>query len=56
MESLNGVTKTGIDNILTNKPDTVTDVTVINQVGIGSDHRMIMSNMKLDVEVERKTL
>ena len=45
-----------IDYILTNRPDIVTDVTVINQVNIGSDHRMAMSNIKLDVEVERKTI
>ena len=34
--------------------DIITDVTVINQVNIGSDHRMFMSNIKLDVDVERK--
>ena len=56
MESPNGVTKTEIDYILTNRPDIVTDVTVINQVNIGSDHRMAMSNIKLDVEVERNNL
>ena len=49
-----GVTKTKIDYILTNRPYIVTDVTVISQVNIGSDHRLVMSNIKLDVEVERK--
>ena len=55
-KSPNGVTKTEIDYILTNRPDIVTDVTVINQVNIGSDHRLVMSNIKLEVEVERKKL
>ena len=45
----NGVTKTEIDYILTNRPDTVTDVTVIIQVSIESDHRLVMTNIKLDV-------
>ena len=52
----NDVTKTKIDYILTNRPDIVTDVTVINQVNIGSDHRLDMSNIKLDVAVERTTM
>ncbi len=51
-KSLNGVTKTEIDYVLTNRPDIVTDVTVINQVNTGSDR----SNIKLDVEVERKQM
>ena len=50
----NGVTKTENDYILTNRPDIVTDVTVINQVNIDSDHRIAISNVKLEVEVERK--
>ena len=54
MESHNCVTKTEIDYILTNGPDIVTDVTVINQFNIGNDHILVMSNIKLDVEVERK--
>ena len=56
MEIQNGVTKAEIDYILTNRPDIFTDVTIINQVNIGSDHRMAMSNIKLDVEVERNKL
>ena len=49
-----GTTKTEIDYILNNRPDVVTDVTIINQVIIGSDHRKVMSNIKLDVEMARK--
>ena len=55
-KSPNGVTKTEIDYILKNRLDIVTDITVINQVNIGSDHRMVMSIIKLDVEVERKQI
>ena len=56
-KSPNGVTKTEIDYIVRNKPDIVIDVTVINQVDIGSDHRLVMNNIiKLDVAVERKKL
>ena len=51
--SPNGVTKTEIDYILTRRQDIVTDVTVIKQVNIGSDHRLVMSNIKLVVEVDR---
>ena len=43
-KSTNGVTKTEIDYILTKGPDFVTDVTVINQVDIGSGHRMVIKN------------
>ena len=55
-KSPTNVTKTEIDYILTNRPVIVTDVTLINQVNIGSDHRMGMSSIKLNAEVERKTL
>jgi len=50
----NGVTKTEIDYTQTNRPDIVTDVTVIIQVNIGSDHWLVTNNIKLDVEMERK--
>ena len=55
-KSPNCVTKTEADYILTNRPDIVTDVIVISQVNIGSDHRMAMSNIKLDLEKERRTI
>ena len=55
-KSLNRVPKTEIDYVLTNRSDIVTYVTFINQVKIGSDHRLVMSNIKLDVEVERKNI
>ena len=49
IENPNGVAKAEIDYILTNRPDIVTDVTVINQVDIGNDHIMVYINIKLDV-------
>ena len=53
-KSPKGVTKAEIDYFLTNRPDVVTDVTVINKVNIGNNNRKVVSNIKLDVEVERK--
>ena len=54
-KSPNGVTKTEIDYILTDRPDIGTYVKLINLVNIGSDHIMAMSSIKLGVEMERKT-
>ena len=53
-KSPNGVTNTAIDYILTNRPDIVTNVTLINQVNVGSNRRMAMMNIKLDVVVGKK--
>ena len=39
---------------LLKRPEIVTAATVIINVDIGSDYRMVMSNMKLDVGMERK--
>ena len=39
--SPDGNTKSEIDYIMNDKPSMVTDVTVINRVNIGSDHRMV---------------
>ena len=55
-KSPNGVMKIEMDYILINKSDIVTDVTVIAQVNNGSGHRMVMSKINLDVQVERKKL
>ena len=46
--SPDGNTKNEIDYIMTDKPSMVTDVTVINHVNIGSDHRMVMGSIKLN--------
>ena len=41
---------------LTDKPNMITYVRVINRINIGSDHRMLMSNIRLDMKAERKKL
>ena len=51
-----GVTKTEIDYIAANKPNIVTDVTTINYVNTRGNHGTVICNMKVDLEVERKTI
>ena len=51
-----GNTKNEIDYIMTDKPSKVTDVTVINRVNIGSDHRMVMGSITLNTRAERRKL
>ena len=51
-KSPNCVTKAEIHYILTNRPDIVTDIKVVNQINIGSNNRLVTSNIKLDVEEE----
>ena len=52
--SPDGKTKNEIDYIMTDKPNMITDVR--NRINIGSDHRMLMSNIRLDTKAERKKL
>ena len=56
--SPDGNTKNEIDYIMTDKPSMVTDVTVINRVNIGSDHRMVMgsASITLNTRAERRKL
>ena len=54
--SPDGNTKNEIDYIMTDKPSMVTDVTVINRVNIGSDHRMVISSFTLNARAERRKL
>ena len=49
-------TKNEIDYIMTDKPNVITYVRVINRINIGSDHRMLTSNIRLDTKAERKKL
>ena len=51
--SPNEETKNEIDFIITDNFNIVKDVTVINKVNIGSDHRMIASRIKFDFKIER---
>ena len=52
--SPDGNTKNEIDYIMTDKPSMVTDVTVLNRVNIGSDHRMVMGSITLNTRAERR--
>ena len=54
--SPDGNTRNEIDYIMTDKPSMVTDVTVINRVNIGSDHRMVMGSITLNTRAERRKL
>ena len=54
--SPDGNTKNEIDYIMTDKPSMVTDVTVINCVNIGSDHRIVMGSITLNTRAERRKL
>ena len=52
----NGTTRNEIDFILANRPDIVKDVTVLNRVNVGSDHRMVRCRIGLDLKIERNKL
>ena len=54
--SPDGNTKNEIDYIMTDKPSMIIDVTVINRVNIGSDHRMEMGSITLNTRAERRNL
>ena len=54
--SPDGHTKNEIDYIMTDKPSMVTDVTVINRVNIGSDHRIVMDSITQNTRAERRKL
>ena len=54
--SRDGKTKNEIDYIMTDKPNMITGVRVINRINIGSNHRTLMSNIILDTKAERTKL
>lgn len=54
--SPDGRTKNEIDFIITDKKQTVTDVTVLNSLSVGSDHRMVRAKILLNLRTERKKL
>ena len=41
---------------MTGRLSMVTDVTVLNRVNIGSDHRMVMGSITLNTRAERRKL
>ena len=45
-----------IDFILTNRRDIMKNVTVLNKVNVGSDHRMVRAEIKINLKRERKNL
>jgi len=49
-------TKNEIDFIMTDRIDTIKDVTVINKVDIGSDHRMVACRTKFNFRQERNKM
>ena len=51
--SPNGATKNEIDYIMTDSPDIFLDVSVINSLNTGSDHRMIRGKARIDTKFER---
>ena len=55
-KSPNGITKNEIDFILTDEIDNIKDVTVINKVDIGSDHRMVACRTKFNFRTERSNM
>ena len=54
--SPNGHTKNKIDFILTNRPHTFTDVSVINSLNTGSDHRVVRGFLTINTKIERARL
>lgn len=51
--SPNGKTRNEIDYIMCNKKDIVEDVTVINSVSLGSDHRMVRAKLRIGYSKRR---
>ena len=54
--SPDGHTRNEIDDIMTDKPSMVTDVTVINRINIGSDHMIVMCSITLNTRADRRKL
>jgi endonuclease/exonuclease/phosphatase family metal-dependent hydrolase len=55
-KSPDGKTTNEIDFIMTDHINTVKDVTVLNRVDVGSDHRMVRSKISFPLKLERKKL
>ncbi|KAL0832528.1 hypothetical protein ABMA28_000739 [Loxostege sticticalis] len=51
-----GNTKNQIDYILVNKKQITTDVSVLNKVNIGSNHRLVRARMSFNVKKERNKM
>ena len=55
-KSPDGSVKNEIDFIMTNKEDTIEDLTVLNRVNTGSDHRLVRARFNFRTDVERAKL
>ena len=51
--SPNGTRKNEIDYIMTDRLDIFLDISVINNLNMGSDHRMIRGKARIDIKFER---
>ena len=51
--SPNGATKNEIDYIMTDRPEIFLDVSVINSLNTGSDHRMVRGKARINTKFER---
>ena len=49
-------TKSEIVYVVTDKGSMVTDLTVLNRINIGSDHRMVMGSITLNTRAGRRKL
>lgn len=54
--SPDGVTRNEIDYILSNRKETVQDVSVLNKFSVGSDHRAVRGKVVINVKRERARL
>ena len=55
-KSPDGSVKNEIDFIMTNKSNTIEDLTVLNRVTIGSDHRLVRCKVNFNTRIERAKL
>ena len=55
-KSPNGTAKNEIDYIVTDKIENIKDVTVVNKVDVGSDHRMVACRAKFEFQRERNRM
>ena len=54
--SPNGATKNEIDFIISDKPHIFTDVSVVNSLNTGSDHRLVRASLTINTKLERAKL
>ena len=55
-KSPDGSVKNEIDFIMTNKEDSIDDLTVVSRVNTGSDHRLVRARFNFRTRIERAKL